>query len=75
MNMAPLSIFQAWVWVEVLIGKFLLDLCVKNILARKSTCSGCMLAPGWLNVLLHSEMVGIYNGLKRAGGKLEANDT
>jgi hypothetical protein len=40
--------------VEVVIGKFLLDLYVKNILARKSTCSGCMLASSWLNVSLRS---------------------
>ena len=50
------------------VGMFLVDLCVKNILAMKSTCSGCMLASGWL---LHCvlETVGIYEGLKRAGRK------
>jgi len=48
MNVAALSIFQTWVWVEMGVGMFLVDLCVKNILAMKSTCSGCMLESGWL---------------------------
>jgi len=48
MNVAALSIFRTWVWVEVCVGMFSVDLCVKNILAMKSTCSGCMLDSGWL---------------------------
>jgi hypothetical protein len=68
MNMAVLSIFQACVWVEMGIGMFLLDLCAKNIIAIKSTCSGCMLASDWL---LHCimETTGIYKGLKWASRK------
>jgi len=69
MIMAALSMFEAWVWVGVGIGKLLLDLCVKNILAIKSACSGCMLASGWLFHCV-PEMVGIYKVLKRAGRKL-----
>jgi hypothetical protein len=53
MIMAALALFQVWISVGVGIGK-----CVKNILATKSTYSGCMLVSGWLPVSLHS-----YNGL------------
>jgi len=68
MNMAALSIFRTWVWVEMGVGVFLLDLCVKNILAMKSTCSGCMLASGWpLHCVL--ETVTVYKGFKWAGRK------
>ena len=34
--------------------QILIWLCVKNILAKKSKCSGCMLASGWLTVSLRS---------------------
>jgi len=66
--MAALLIFWTWVWVGMGVDMFLLDLCVKNILAMKSTCSGCMLASGWL---LHCvlETVRVYKGLKQAGRK------
>jgi len=47
---------------------FLVDLCVENILAMKSTCSGCMLASGWLlDCVL--ETVRVYKELKWAGRK------
>jgi len=49
MIMAALAIFQAWVSVGVGIGKSF-----KNILAMKSTYSGCVLASGWLPVSLCS---------------------
>jgi hypothetical protein len=39
---------------------------LKNILAIKSTCTGCMLVSGWLFHCV-PEMVRIYEGLKRAG--------
>jgi len=32
----------------------LISLYVKNILAMKSECSGCMFASAWLPVILHS---------------------
>jgi len=48
MNVAALSIFQTLVWVEMGVDMFLVDLCVKNVLPMKSTCSGCMLVSGWL---------------------------
>jgi len=66
--MAALSIFRTWVWVEMSVGMFLVDLCVENILAMKSTCSGCMLASGWLlDCVL--ETVRVYKELKWAGRK------
>ena len=68
MNVAALSIFRTWVWVEMGVGVFLVDLCVKNILAMKSRCSGCMLEPCWpLHCIL--ETVRVYKGLKQAGRK------
>ena len=51
MSMACLSIFQAWIWVRVGMGKFLNDLGVSNILDTKlhglGTClglAGCLFA-------------------------------
>ena len=35
MTMAALSIFQAWIWMRVGIGKFLNDLSVRNIFDTK----------------------------------------
>jgi len=68
MNVAALSIFRTWVCVEMGVGMFLVDLCVKNILAMKSTRSGCMLESCWpLDCVL--EMVRVYKGLKWAGRK------
>jgi len=48
MNVVALSIFRTWVCVEMGVGMFLVVLCVKNILAMKSTCSGFMFESGWL---------------------------
>jgi hypothetical protein len=35
MIMAALSVFQAWIWMGVGMGKFVIDLGVSNILATK----------------------------------------
>jgi len=68
MNVAALSVFRTWVWVEMRVSMFLVALCVKNILAMKSTCSGCMLESGWpLDCVL--ETVRVYKVLKQAGRK------
>jgi hypothetical protein len=48
MIMAALAIFQALICVGVGIGKFLIDLGVRNILDTKITWSGNMLVSGWL---------------------------
>ena len=61
MIMAALAIFQALIWVGVDIGKFLIDLNVRNILDTKITWSGNMLVSGWLSISLHCN-----NGLKSA---------
>jgi len=53
MIMAALAIFQAWIRVGVGIGKFLIDLGVRNIFDTKLTWSRSMLTSGWLCVLLH----------------------
>jgi len=50
MIMAALGIFQAWIWVLMGIGKFLIELCVTNIVDKK--LHGLHLA-GWLAVSLH----------------------
>jgi hypothetical protein len=34
-NVAALSILQAWIWMRVGMGKFLNDLCVRNVLDTK----------------------------------------
>jgi hypothetical protein len=46
--MAALAIFQPWIWVEVGVGKFLIELSGKNIFLHKITCSGSVLTSGWL---------------------------
>jgi hypothetical protein len=51
--MAALALFQGWVWLAWGIGKFLIDLGVRNIFDTKCTWSGSMLVSGWLYVLLH----------------------
>ena len=57
-------------------GKFLIDLCVRNIFHKKCTWSGNMLVSGWLSVSLS-----YYNGLSAVMDwkvhleKLELNDT
>jgi hypothetical protein len=66
---AALSMFQVWVLVGLVIGKLLLDSCVKNIITIKSTCSWCVLASGWLFHCV-PEIVRMYGGLKRAGRKI-----
>jgi hypothetical protein len=48
--MAALSIFQAWIFVGVGIGKFLNDIVVRNIFNTKITWSGRILVFGWLAV-------------------------
>ena len=58
MIMAALAIFQALIRVGVFIGKFSIDLNVRNNLDTKSTWSGNMLVSGWLAVSLH-----FYSGL------------
>jgi len=50
MIMAALSIFQAWIFVGVGIGKFLNDIVVRNIFNTKITWSGRILVFGWLAV-------------------------
>jgi hypothetical protein len=56
MIMAALAIFQALIWVGVGIGKFLIDVHVRNILDTKFTWFGNVLVSGWpagwLSVLL-----------------------
>jgi len=56
--MAVLAVFHALVLVGVGIGKFLIDLCVRNIFHKKFTWFGNMLVSGWLSVSLR-----YYNGL------------
>ena len=58
MIMAALAIFQAFIGVGVVIGKFSIDLNVRNILNTKITWSGNMLVSGWLAVSFH-----YYSGL------------
>ena len=58
MIMPAVAIFQALIWVGVGIGKFFLDIGVRNILDTKITWSGNMLVSDWLSVSLY-----YYNGL------------
>jgi hypothetical protein len=53
MIMAVVALFQAWICVGVVIGKFLIDLGVRNIFDTKLTWSESMLASGWLYVSLN----------------------
>jgi hypothetical protein len=53
MIMAALTIFQAWICVVLGIGKFLIDLDVRNFFVTQLTWSGSMLVSGWLYVSLH----------------------
>jgi len=53
MIMAALAIFQALICVGVCIGKFFIDIGVRNILDTIITWCGYMLLSGWLAVLLH----------------------
>ena len=53
MIMGGLEIFQALIWVGVRIGKFFIDIGVRNILDTIITWCGNMLVSGWLAVLLH----------------------
>ena len=46
--MAALAIFRALIWVGVSVGKFLIDLGVRNVLDTKITSSGKMLVSGCL---------------------------
>ena len=50
MIMAASAILQAMIWVGVVIGKFLIDVGVRNILDTKITWSGNILVSGWLAV-------------------------
>jgi hypothetical protein len=50
MIMAALAIFQALIWVGLGIGKFFIDLGVRNISDTKISCSGNVLFSGWLAV-------------------------
>jgi len=49
MIMTALAIFEALIQVRVAIGKFLIDLGVRNIFDTKITWSGGMLVSGWLS--------------------------
>ena len=74
--MAALTVFHALIWVGVGIGKFLIDLRIRNIFHKKFTLSGNMLVSGCLSVSLR-----YYNGLSAVMDwkvhleKLELNDT
>jgi len=48
MIMAALEIFQALIWVGVRIGKFFIDVGVRNILDTIITWCGNMVVSGWL---------------------------
>jgi len=48
MIMAALALFQALICVGVCIGKFLIDIGVRNILETKITWSGNKLVSAWL---------------------------
>jgi hypothetical protein len=74
MNMAALSIFWTWVWVEMGVGMFLLDLSVKtflpwtvHILGAGLHLAGCCIA-FWKR----SEFIKCWNSRVE---KLEVNDT
>ena len=74
--MAALATFHVMILVGLGIGKFLIDLCVRNIFHKKFTWSGNMLVCGWLSVSLR-----YCNGLSAVMDwkvhleKLELNDT
>jgi hypothetical protein len=53
MVMVALAIFQSWIWVGVVIGKFVIDLGFGNFFNTKTTWPGSMLSSGWLVVLFH----------------------
>jgi hypothetical protein len=53
MIMAALSIFQAWIWIGVGMGKFLNDLGVQNIFDTKLHSLGaCLCLVGYFIALL-----------------------
>ena len=74
--MAALATFHALILVGVDIGKFLIDLCVRNIFHKKFTWSGNMLVCGWLSVALryYNELSAVMDW-KVHLEKLELNDT
>jgi hypothetical protein len=52
--MAGLAKFHAWIWEGLDVGKFLIDLGVRNIFDTKLHGLGaCHLLAGWLAVSLH----------------------
>jgi hypothetical protein len=53
-------------WVGVCIGKFLINLGVRNIFDAKLTWSGSMFMSGWLYVSVHYYKRFNFNGLKSA---------
>jgi hypothetical protein len=53
MVMVGLAIFQSWIWVGVVIGKFVIELGFRNFFNTKTTWSGSVLVPGLLSLLLH----------------------
>ena len=53
MIMAALALCDAWIWVQVGIGKFLIDLDVTNIFYTKIAWSGSVLVSGLMAVSLH----------------------
>ena len=76
MIMAALALFQAWICVGVGIGKFLIDLGVRNIFDTKLMWSESMLASGWLYVSLrYYKRFNSIMDWKVHIVKLELNDT
>jgi hypothetical protein len=53
MVMVAFPILQAWIWVGVDIGKFLIVVGDRNILDTKITWSGSLVGSGWLSVSLY----------------------
>ena len=64
MIMAAVAIFKALIWVGVGIGKFLIDIGVRNILDTKIKWAGNMLVPACFVALL--KWIECWNGLKSA---------
>jgi hypothetical protein len=76
MIMAALSVFLAWIWVGVVIDKFLNDLGVRNILDTKlHGLRACLCLAGCLLTLHYLSGLNDVMEWKVHVEKLELNDT